>query len=216
VGFAAPLQAPLPNILGLFVAAIGIMTMLLFRFGTSLREALADALAREQELDRLRQELETAVSERTAILQATVDQLQASQATIRAIGAPILPVLPGVLVAPLMGVLDRERADVLSTKLLQEVQEQRAHAVIIDITGMLMVDTQIVEAILRMGSAIRLLGARVFVVGIRAEVAQTLVALDIDLHAIATFQNLQGAIQELIAQANAAALPQANGQLRIQ
>jgi anti-anti-sigma regulatory factor len=197
VGFAPPVGDPTGNIVGMFVATIGVLIVCFLQFGAALRTALHAALAREAELERLRANLETLVAERTAALEATVGELQASQATIRELGAPILPVAPGVLVAPLIGILDSSRAASLSAKILDEVQRQRAHAVIFDITGVPAVDTQIAQTLLRIAGAVRLLGAEVIIVGIRAEVAQTMVTLGVNLGSIATYPNLQAAIHAL-------------------
>jgi anti-anti-sigma regulatory factor len=197
VGFAPPAGDPTINIVGMFTVTVGVLIVCFLQFGTALRDALHAALAREEELERLRAALETQVSERTAALEATVSQLQASQTTIREVGTPILPVAPGVLVAPLIGVLDSDRTASVSARILGEVQEQRAHAVIFDITGVPLVDTQIAQDLLRMAGAIRLLGAQVVVVGIRAEVARTMVTLGVDLGSIVTFPNLQAALQAL-------------------
>ena len=197
VGFAPPAGDPTVNIVTMFTMTVGVLIVLFLQFGTALRDALHAALAREEELERLRASLETQVTERTAALEATISQLQASQTTIREVGTPILPVAPGVLVAPLIGALDSERTASLGEKILNEVQEQRAHTVIFDITGVPLVDTQIAQDLLRIAGAIRLLGAQVVVVGIRAEVARTMVTLGVELGSIATFPNLQAAIQAL-------------------
>jgi rsbT co-antagonist protein RsbR len=195
VGFAPPAGDSTGNILGMFTVTVGVLLVCFLQFGTALRDALHAALAREAELDRLRANLETLVTERTAALETTVSQLQASQTTIRELGAPILPVAPGVLVAPLVGTLDSSRTANLNTKILEAVQQQRAQMVIFDITGVPLIDTQIAQSLLQIAGAIRLLGAQVSVVGIRAEVAQTMVTLEVDLGSLATFPNLQAALQ---------------------
>jgi anti-anti-sigma regulatory factor len=195
VGFAPPSGDTTGNVVGMFAVTIGVLIICFLQFGTALRDALHAALAREAELDRLRANLETLVTERTAALETTVSQLQASQTTIRELGAPILPVAPGVLVAPLVGTLDSSRTASLNTKILEAVQQQRAQMVIFDITGVPLIDTQVAQSLLQIAGAVQLLGAQVVVVGIRAEVAQTMVTLEVDLSSIATFPNLQAALQ---------------------
>jgi anti-anti-sigma regulatory factor len=204
VGFARnPNRTPLA-IIASFVLVFAVLCLFLDRFGNSLRAALAGTQAREHELEYLRAALETTVAERTASLRRTVEELSASHETIRAIGAPILPVLPGVLVAPLIGALDSARIAALNGTLLDEVARSRASSVILDITGVPVIDTQVAQALLRLAGAIRLLGARVLLVGIRAEVAQTLVTLGIDLAEITTFPNLQEAVAGLQTERGAA------------
>ena len=123
-----------------YVIVAIVLTVLIDRFGRALHTALAQALTRERELDALRMSLEQQITERTAALQATVDQLSASQTTITLLGAPVLPVLPGVLVAPLIGLFDSARAATLSQKILAAIASQRAETIIFDITGLEVLD----------------------------------------------------------------------------
>lgn len=198
----SPQLGPTLALMGGFGLIIGVLGLFLDRFGASLRDALTTALAREQELEQLRASLETTVAERTASLQATIDQLSTSQATVRELGAPILPVLPGVLVAPLIGAIDRDRSVALSSAILAAVSRLRAHHVIFNITGVPIVDTQIAQALLETAAAVRLLGAQPLLVGIRADVAQTIVSLDLDFGILTTYPNLQQAVQALLIHAD--------------
>jgi anti-anti-sigma factor len=132
-------------------------------------------------------------------LAQTLDDLRASQETLRELSAPIIPVLPGVLVAPLIGALDSTRAAVLTSNILRMVQSHQARYVIIDITGVPFVDTHVAGILMRAAAAVRLLGAQVWLVGIRPEVAQTIVILGIDLQTISTHPDLQAAVTLLSA-----------------
>jgi rsbT co-antagonist protein RsbR len=190
------------------LVAIG---FLLDRFGTSLREAFASSKTREQELEALRFSLEQTVAERTASLQlelehgerreqelaATLKELQTNQALVRDLSAPVLPVLPGVLVAPLIGSIDDQRASLFGQHILSQIEQQSTRYVIMDITGVPLVDTQVAQTLLRIASAVRLLGAEAFLVGVRPEVAQTLVALGARLDDIPTFADLREAVAVL-------------------
>ncbi len=195
----------------LFVLVLLVVVTIIALFGPVLRQSLIRALAREQELDLLRASLEATVNERTADLQKalhaveqreaqlqqTLAELRASQETIRELSAPVLPVLPGVLVTPLIGAIDEARAEVFVSNVLRTIERERAHYVIFDITGVPLVDTQVARTILRAADAARLLGAQVAVVGIRPEVAQTMVGLGVALKHMRTFANLQQAIGAL-------------------
>jgi rsbT co-antagonist protein RsbR len=196
----------------IFSLIVGLLGVILDRFGRSLSVALTIARIREQELEQTQASLETTVAERTASLQnvlrevaqreahlaRTLTELQASQETIRELSAPVIPVLPGVLVAPLIGALDSTRAVMVTENILATVVQQRAHFVIVDITGVPLVDTQVAHSLVRTTEAIQLLGAQVLLVGVRPEVAQTIVALNVSLGSMVIYPDLQAAVMRLL------------------
>jgi rsbT co-antagonist protein RsbR len=196
------------SVVGTVTLAAVMLSFFLGSFGATLREALTAALAREQELHEARSVLE----QRTTLLQEalqigkqrevrlaeTVEELHSSQAALQALSAPVIPVLPGVLIAPLIGTVDQARATALIVNVLGTVERLRAQHVIFDVTGVSVIDMHVVQTLHQATAAIRLLGARVQLVGIRPEVAQTIVASGSDLSAITTYPSLQEAIMTLI------------------
>jgi rsbT co-antagonist protein RsbR len=179
------------------------------RLATDSAQRLADANARA-EAERFRAEAALAdaaqqtvalsealgaVAEREAALAATIAELRASEAAVQELSAPILPILPGVLVAPLIGALDSGRAALFAHNLLDAIERQRARHVIFDITGVPVVDTQVARTLLQAATAAGLLGAQVALVGIRPEVAQTLVTLGVGLEAMTPYADLQEAVR---------------------
>jgi rsbT co-antagonist protein RsbR len=196
VGFSPQTYDPLLTSVA-YVIAAAVLTVLIDRFGRALQTALERTRGRERELDALRMSLEQQVLERTAALQASVDQLRASQATISLLGAPILPVLPGVLVAPLIGQFDSVRAAALSQKVLTAIADQRAEAVIFDITGVGVIDQRTIAELLELAGAVRLLGAEPVIVGVRPDVALALVEQQIDLTTRRIYSTLQEAVEVL-------------------
>jgi anti-anti-sigma regulatory factor len=214
-GFIGFIPAPPPStttLIPIFILLIAVLSLFLDRFGTSLRDALATTQTREQELQKLRAALESTVAERTISLQQALaegeqretrlalalEDLRASQEAFRELSAPVIPVLPGVLVAPLIGVLDSARATELTNNVLAMVEREHAHHVIFDITGVPLVDTQVAQVLLQTTTAVRLLGAQAFLAGIRPEVAQTMVALNLDVGALRSFSTLRDAIGALL------------------
>jgi anti-anti-sigma regulatory factor len=196
VGYSHQTYDPRLTIVVYVVVAL-VLTVLIDRFGRALHTALAQTRTRERELEALHLSLEQQIRERTAALQATVDQLTASQMTITLLGAPVLPVLPGVLVAPLIGLFDSARAAALSEKILTAIMNQRAETVIFDITGVDMVDQRTIAELLQLAQAVRLLGAETVIVGVRPEVAIALAAQEIDLTKQHFYPTLQEAVQIL-------------------
>ncbi len=115
--------------------------------------------------------------------------------TIRELSTPVVPLLAGAILLPLVGHIDSERARQAMEALLEGVRAYRAQVAILDITGVPVVDTGVANHLLQAAQAVRLLGARVVLVGIRAEVAQTIVGLGVDLAGMSTAANLQKGIE---------------------
>jgi len=110
---------------------------------------------------------------------------------IRELSVPVLKVWDEVLVMPIIGAIDNARAADLRQTALNEVSGRRAPYLIMDVTGVELVDTATANHLLRVVEATGLLGARCVLTGIRPGVARTLVGLGVDLSAVTTFANLE-------------------------
>jgi rsbT co-antagonist protein RsbR len=114
---------------------------------------------------------------------------------LRELSTPIISVWDGVLALPVIGTVDTARsADMMDTLLFRIVEEQATH-VIIDITGVSIVDTRTADHFIRMGKAVRLLGAECFLTGISPAIAQTLSQLGVDTSSIRTVRRLSDALK---------------------
>ncbi|AKT39626.1 PAS domain S-box protein [Chondromyces crocatus] len=132
-----------------------------------------------------------AEAERTA-LQAQV--IEAQESVIRELSTPLLPLADEVLALPLIGVIDSARASVVLETLLEGVVAHQASTVLIDVTGVGVVDSHVADALIRTAKAVRLLGAEVVLTGIQPHVAQTLVTLGVEVGAIVTLRSLKDGI----------------------
>lgn len=130
----------------------------------------------------------------TELHQSFSERDQLSHA-IRELSSPVIPVLAGVLVMPLIGVIDSSRATLLMTTLLSAIEQHQAMIVLMDVTGVPLVDTQVARVLLQAADAARLLGAEPILVGIRLELAQTIVGLGLDLSSLKTQADLQSGIR---------------------
>jgi anti-anti-sigma factor len=110
------------------------------------------------------------------------------------LSTPLLRISERVVVLPLIGSLDTARASLMVDSLLHAVEDQRVEVAILDITGVPVVDTQIANLLLQCARAVKLLGATMVLTGIRPDVAQTMVALGIDLEGVITRADLMGGI----------------------
>jgi len=125
--------------------------------------------------------------------------IEAQQDTLREISTPLIPLSDGVVVMPLVGMIDTRRALQIMEKLLEGIAQLQADIAIIDVSGVRMVDTQVADALLRVARAAKLLGAQVLLTGISAEIAQTVVHLGADLSGIITVATLRDGLQYALA-----------------
>lgn len=126
-------------------------------------------------------------------------ELSRLQAELRELGTPVLPVFDGVLVMPLIGHLDAARGTHLMDDLLLSVERHEATVVIVDITGVSLVDTSVANLLIQTMRAVGFLGAECVLAGVSAAVSRTMVQLGIQLGAMSSFRNLQDAMRHALA-----------------
>ena len=122
--------------------------------------------------------------------------IREQQEAIRELSTPVLQVRERLLILPIIGVIDPQRARQLTEQLLRGIRTNRAKVVVLDITGVPYIDSPVANHLVQTVEAARLLGAIVIVTGLSPEIAQTLVNIGVDLGKMNTVGNLQGGIQE--------------------
>ena len=122
------------------------------------------------------------------------ETIRIQEALLRELSAPILPIDRDTLVMPLIGMIDERRAQHILEVLLTRIATEQAELVIIDITGIPMVDTYVANGLMHAAQAAGLIGVQVVFTGIRPEVAQILVTLGIDLSRMVTLSTLERGI----------------------
>jgi rsbT co-antagonist protein RsbR len=122
--------------------------------------------------------------------------IRQQQDSIRELSTPVLPVRERLLILPMIGVLDSERARQLTEQLLNGIRTHRAKVVVIDITGVPDVDESVANNLVRTVDASRLMGASVIITGLSPLIAQTLVTIGVDLSKMDTIGDLQGGLEE--------------------
>lgn len=110
---------------------------------------------------------------------------------LQELSAPLIPVMDRITVMPLIGTIDTERAKLIMENLLEGVIKHNSEVVLIDITGVPVVDTMVAHHIIQAAEAVRLIGSTCILVGIRPEIAQTIVNLGIDLGKFPTKSSLK-------------------------
>jgi rsbT co-antagonist protein RsbR len=115
---------------------------------------------------------------------------------IRELSTPVLQLQERLLLMPLIGVVDTHRAQLIMESALSAIRTRRARVLVMDVTGVATVDSKVANHLLQTVAAAKLMGASVIVTGLSAEVAQSLVALGIDLRGIHAVGDLQGGLED--------------------
>jgi rsbT co-antagonist protein RsbR len=122
--------------------------------------------------------------------------IREQQESIRELSTPVLQVRERLLILPIIGVLDAQRARQLTEQLLGAIQANRAKVVVMDITGVGTVDVAVANHLVQTVEASRLMGATVIITGLSSRIAQTIVDLGVDLTMMRTVGDLQGGLEE--------------------
>jgi rsbT co-antagonist protein RsbR len=173
-----------------------------------LRDARGQIEEYAASLGRSNEDLERRIAERTSALQDALsdvqrraeeqsrllDEVAQQRMMIRHMSVPAIPVSDTTTIIPLVGALDGDRLEQLNEQALQTIERTGVRHLILDITGVVLVDSQVAQGIIFVVQSARLLGAQVILVGVRPEVAQAIVQLGLALDGIATFSTLQAAL----------------------
>src|SRR6059058_5607078 len=122
--------------------------------------------------------------------------IRQQQEAIRELSTPVLQVREQLLILPIIGVLDAQRARQLTEQLLRGIRSNRAKVVVIDITGVPTIDSTVANHLVQTVEASRLMGASVIITGLSSEIALTLVTIGVDLSKMNAVGDLQGGIEE--------------------
>lgn len=155
-----------------------------------LARDMTDIYDRTQQLENER----TALANNIKQLNTEREERQQLETTVHQLAQPIIPVLHGVLVVPLIGEFDQERRESFMHTLLVNVEQARSRCVLIDVTGVTLLDEADASMLVATVGAIRLLGARCVIIGVRPDLAQSLVALNVPLTNLETSATLQQAV----------------------
>jgi rsbT co-antagonist protein RsbR len=122
--------------------------------------------------------------------------IRQQQEAIKELSTPVLPIRSGLILLPVIGLIDTARARQLTEQLLEGVREHRARVVVMDLTGVPAVDSAVANHLLQTVRAASLLGARTIVTGISTANAQTLTRLGVDVSTLITTTDLQRGIED--------------------
>jgi rsbT co-antagonist protein RsbR len=122
--------------------------------------------------------------------------IRQQQEAIRELSTPVLQVREQLLILPIIGILDSQRARQVTEQLLRAIRANRAKVVVIDITGVPTIDSTVANHLVQTVDASGLMGASVIITGLSSEIALTLVTIGLDLSKMNAVGDLQGGIEE--------------------
>ena len=122
--------------------------------------------------------------------------IRQQQEAIRELSTPVLQVREQLLILPIIGVIDSQRARQLTEQLLRAIRANRAKVVVIDITGVPTIDSTVANHLVQTVDASGLMGASVIITGLSSDIALTLVTIGLDLSKMNAVGDLQGGIEE--------------------
>lgn len=192
-----------------------LLFLILDRYHASTKKALVASIERGRHLSEIQQGLDKQIEERSQDLESILarmrEQEQELQERLQELErarlnlqerSPILPVSAGILVVPLVGELTSARAQQLHQQVLHSCHQQHAHKVIFDLTGLASLDQAASQSLLELAAAIQMIGARLAMAGLRADIVDSLIAYDIDHTAIEIYASLQEALTSQLLVAN--------------
>jgi anti-anti-sigma regulatory factor len=151
-----------------------------------------------EQLRDVNQRLQVELAERVRLQEERVQMqeevIQAQRARLFELSTPFIPITDDIMVMPIIGTIDDKRAAQMLETAMEGVAASSAKVVIIDVTGVKSVDTGVASSMMSLAKAMGLLGSKAILTGLRPAVAQSLVALGIDLRSIETRSNLKAAI----------------------
>jgi rsbT co-antagonist protein RsbR len=133
-----------------------------------------------------------------AQIEEKLKTIEQQRSAIRELSTPIMEVWEGILCLPIVGIMDSTRSADMTDALLRAVVQTRARCVILDITGIEVMDTHTADHFIRMAKAVRLLGAECVLTGINPQIAQTVIHMGLEMADIVSHRSLRDALQHFI------------------
>ena len=158
---------------------------------SAMRESINRQVGLMKEENEKRAKAEADAIRQSDALREKLEVISAQQEAIRKLTTPVLEIGDGLIALPIVGYIDTQRASEMTDDLLEKVIAMNARGVIVDITGIDVIDTKTADHFIKMAKAVRMLGATAVITGISPAIAQTLTHIDVDLVGISTLRTLK-------------------------
>jgi rsbT co-antagonist protein RsbR len=184
---AAKLLTGIPQVVLVFY----LVALLISLSERSLEQALRQNTERTRELEHTKTELERTVAE----LRTVIERQRPLVETVRKLSTPVIPVMEGIIIMPIIGHVDEERGQQIVEALLEGINRHRAQVALIDVTGVETVSQPVADVLRQSTQAARLLGAEAILVGLQSEMAQALLRPGVELGPVTTRRDLQSGVE---------------------
>lgn len=164
----------------------------------TMADALQERISAEQQVQQELKQSHQQLQAYSLSLEQAMQEQQRLSDTVRKLSLPVIPIAEQIIVMPLVGTIDGSRARELSDTLLHAIEQLRARVVLIDLTGVPLVDALVAQTLVQAMTATRLLGATALLVGIRPELAAAFVHIAADLRGIETSATLQSGLMRAL------------------
>jgi rsbT co-antagonist protein RsbR len=154
---------------------------------SSINLLLDDLVAKQRKQTQAEAKLKETIRE----LEQKIETIGKQAVAIRELSTPAIEVWDGVLVMPIIGVVDTLRSKAIMDEMLNAIANKQSQYVIMDVTGVDIVDTAVANHLIKTMHAGRILGAECILTGLGAAIAQTLVSLGIDFGGVMTLGSLK-------------------------
>ncbi|RDU38894.1 hypothetical protein DRW41_04885 [Neobacillus piezotolerans] len=114
--------------------------------------------------------------------------------TIQELSAPAIQLFDNIIVMPLVGSINEVRAITIMESLLEGIERHKAEIAFLDVSGVPTIDTFVAQSLVSSTRAAGLVGTECIIVGMRPEIAQTIIGLGIHLKEIKTFGSLNSGL----------------------
>ncbi|MFT9849672.1 STAS domain-containing protein [Aneurinibacillus sp. REN35] len=149
-------------------------------------------------MEKINYTLDIAVNEMIRAFDQFKDKIiSAAYEEVSELSAPIVPILKGTAVLPLIGSIDSHKANHILHNVIPKVAELKLHCLIIDFSGIHVIDTMVTDHIFKIHRILRLLGIHAVLTGIRPSLAQTAIGIGIDFSTIKTYATVQQALEAI-------------------
>lgn len=187
------LTSPFGEIMNTLVVCLGYAAVVMFIL--LLSRLLQSAVGQAEHLADRSEQLRLVEIHNNKELSEQFHEQQRLIEIVKTLEVPIIPLIDGIIVVPLVGGLDTARMQAIQQRVLEAVNMRQSKLVILEMTGVPIIDTHTASQLVHLAQAVRLLGTQTVLTGMQSEIAITLVRIGVDLGDIGSYASIQSILE---------------------